>query len=560
MAVLAGCMPANAAADPADAAATEVLVRFRSDTASAERAAVRRDAGTAFEQALPVPGLQLVDPGPGVSIREAVQRLERSDDVLYAEPDVTRSAAARATDPYFSSQWALDMIGMPAAWSRSTGSSTVTVGVVDSGMDRSHPDLSPNVARNDGESGGGRETNGRDDDANGLVDDWRGWDWAEGDNDPADVSGHGTHVAGILGARGNDFTGMAGVGWQVKLMPLRVLDATNTGRVSDIVAAYGYAASKKLPIVNASLGGPTFSQAEHDAIKAASGTLFVVAAGNDGRNNDVTGTYPCNHPLPNIVCVTASDQNDGLPGFASYGSRSVDLAAPGVDILSALPGARWGTMSGTSSATPHVAGTAALIRSLWPEASVATMRAALLANTDGKPSFDGKTLTGGRLNADRALSASTGDDDFPAEVGIDPARAPAAAPPAPPAPPPPVTAHDETPPALATRFVSTRRLRVVLRRGLRVGTTCSEACSLRLRLTVARASVAQLELAAPTVVLGHGRGRLGAPGSRVIRVTLSARGRRLLERLGSRVLTLAVQATDPAGNRSTVRRALRVRG
>ena len=368
-AALFALAPATAMAAEPPGAATDVLVRFTGDTLPAERDAALSDSRTELEQALPLPGVQLVDPEPGVSVRDAIERLERSDDVLYAEPNLTRSAAATPNDPYFGSQWGLSKIGMPAAWSRTTGSSALTVGVIDSGVDNGHSDLSPNAARNPGESGRGREANGRDDDANGLTDDWRGWDFVQGDNNPADGNGHGTHVAGTLGARGNNSRGVAGAAWSVKIMSLRVLNEHNQGRLSDVVAAYGYAAAKGLPIVNASLSGPTFSQAEHDAIRAASRTLFVVGAGNDGRDNDAAGSYPCNHPLPNVICVTASDRNDGLPGFASHGRRSVDLAAPGVDIMSTLAGGRWGSMSGTSSATPHVAGTAALIRSRWPNAS-----------------------------------------------------------------------------------------------------------------------------------------------------------------------------------------------
>ena len=556
--------PASAAgadasgAESAEVGASQVIVRFRDDTRPADRRTARSDAGTDFEQALPLPGLQLVDPEPGVSVGEAVARLERSDDVLYAEPDVTRSAARTPNDPYFSSQWGLRKVGLPAAWNRTTGSSAVTVGVIDGGIDSSHPDLSPNIALNSGESGGGREANGRDDDADGLVDNWRGWDFVERDNDPADPNGHGTHVAGTIGARGNDFKGVAGVAWQVKLAPLRVLGADNTGSVSDVIAAYGYAASKNLPIVNASLAGPTFSQAEYDAIKAAAGTLFVVGAGNDGRDNDVAGSYPCNHPLPNVICVTASDQDDRRPGFASYGRRSVDLAAPGVDIMSTLPGQRWASMSGTSTATPHVAGTAALMRSLYPRSSVAAIRASLLASADPAPSFAGVTLTGGRLNADRALAAAPNEAAYPPEQGIDPARAGTTAPGAP--PPAPPSSRDVTPPRLTTSFAPSFRLRTALRRGFPIRARCSEACSLRLKVTVARAGISQVRLAPPTVVVGRAGGRLGMAGSRLVRVRMSARSRRLLRRVQPRRLTLRVRATDPAGNLASVRRPLRLRG
>ena len=567
-AVMALCAPASASdATPVDSDASQVLVRFSSGAEAADRLAARSHAGTDFEKALPLRGLQLVDPEPGVSVEEAVAKLERAEGVLYAEPDVTRSAARTPNDPLFSQQWGLSMIGLPAAWDRTTGSSAVTVGVVDSGVDAAHPDLTPNAARNPGESGGGRETNGVDDDSDGLVDDWRGWDWVDGDNDPADPNGHGTHVAGTLGARGNDARGVAGVAWQVKVLPLRVLDANNQGRISDVIAAYSFAASKSLPIVNASLAGPTFSQAEHDTIKAASATLFVVGAGNDGRDNDAVGSYPCNHPLPNVICVTASDRLDARPGFASYGRRAVDLAAPGVDILSTLPGGQWGFSSGTSSSTPHVAGTAALMKSLYPQSSVAAIRASLLGSVDARPAFTGATVTGGRLNADRALASAPNEAAFPPEAGIDPARqssVPATAQ-APSPTTPDVATRDTAPPLLSTRFASSFRLRTVLRRGVPIRTRCSERCSLRLEVTVARSRVtgaraSQLKIASPNLVVGRGSGRLAMAGSRVVQVRVSARSRRLLARVRPQRLTLRVHATDPSGNRASVRRLLRLRG
>jgi subtilisin family serine protease len=540
-------------ATPAAAEAEDVIVRFRADAGPAERAAARQAAGAEFERALPLTGLQLVDPAPGVTAEEAVEELERSDEVLYAEPDVLRHATVRPNDRRFGSQWGMTKAGFPGAWDRTTGSLGTAVGLLDTGVDFAHRDLTPNLWRNPGESGDGREWNGRDDDGNGFVDDWRGWDWVENDNAPGDPNGHGTHVAGTLGARGNDNRGVAGAAWRVGLVSLRVLDANGAGRISDSIAAYHYAARAQLPVVNASLAGSDFSQAEYDAIRAASGTLVVVAAGNDGRNNDVAGTYPCNQPLPNVVCVAATDQDDAITDFSNFGRRSVDLAAPGAGIVSTLPGGSWGYMSGTSMAAPHVAGTAALIRTLHPSASVAAVRAALLASVDSTQSLAGKTLAGGRLNADRALAAPPSEGAFPADEGIDPARAPRTAPAAPEA------GQDRKPPTVSARLLSKLTMRRALRRGLRVRARCSEACSLRLEVTVRRASIASIELAPPDLVLGKGRGGLGRAGAKVIRVRMTRRARRLLGRGRLRALTLRARATDAAGNRATVRHSLRVR-
>ena len=247
-------------------------------------------------------------PEGGQSPAEAAQQLERSPNVLYAEPDVPRRAFAVVPDDrYFGRQWSLNNSGQsvagtagtvdadidaPEAWQMTTGSAAVTVAVIDSGVQIDHPDLAAGIWRNPGEAGDRREYNGADDDGNGLVDDWRGWDWVDGDNDPGDANGHGTHVAGTVGARGNDGRGVAGVAWNVSLMPLRTLDADGSGYVSDVIRAYGYAGARKAHVVNASLGGGSFSRAERDAIAAAPQTLFVVAAGNDGADNDTRARVP----------------------------------------------------------------------------------------------------------------------------------------------------------------------------------------------------------------------------------------------------------------------------
>ncbi|HEX2234504.1 MAG TPA: S8 family peptidase [Thermoleophilaceae bacterium] len=530
-----------------------MIVRFRAGSEAAERAAARDAAGTEHERRLGAAGLQLVDPEPGVSAHEAVERLERSDHVLYAERDVLRSAAVTPNDRYYRSQWGLQMAGFPRAWDLTTGSSATSVGVLDSGVDFTHADLAPNIWRNQGESGDGRETNGRDDDGNGLVDDWRGWDWVDDDGVPADPNGHGTHVAGTIGARGNDLRGVAGAAWRARIVPLRVLDANGSGRVSDIITAYAYAARARIPIVNASMSGQHFSQAELDTLRAAPQMLVVVAAGNESRDNDVTGSYPCNYPLPNVICVAASDQDDGLAGLSNYGRRSVDLAAPGTRILSTRPGGTWGLMSGTSMASPHVAGAAALITTLWPEASVAAKRAALLGTAERRPSLAGRTVSGARLDAGRAVSVEPSESLFPADAGIDPAR-PQQSDPASPAP-----ERDATPPRLFARVIAKPTLRRTLRRGLRLRVRCSEACSLRIVLTVVRPRAAGSRAARRRVVVGTASRWIGRPGARVVRLRPNRRVRRVLRRGRPRMLLLRALAVDRAGNRAKLRRVVRLR-
>ncbi|MEA2330361.1 MAG: serine protease [Thermoleophilaceae bacterium] len=555
---LVGAERTTSATEP-DAGAG-ILVRFDRDADRADRAAVRQRAGADFEESLPLSGLQVVEPQPGRSAEEVVASLERSGDVLYAETDATRTITALPNDRHMDRLWGLHNTGQtvagaagtadadidaPEAWDVTTGAAGITVAVVDTGVDYGHPDLAPNLWRNPGETGGGRETNGVDDDANGFVDDWRGWDWVDRDGAPTDPHGHGTHVAGTVGARGNDGAGVAGVAWQVGLLPLRVLDAAGSGKVSDLVGAYAYAGRKQIRIVNASLGGAQFSQAEYDAIRAAPETLFVVAAGNDGVDNEQTGSYPCNYALPNIVCVAATDQNDELAAFSNFGRTTVDLAAPGVNIASTWPGGSWAYMDGTSMATPHVAGAAGLVWAQAPGATVAQVRQALLSGVDPKTSLLSKTATGGRLNAFGAVGAVAGASVAPppappSPAPFVPAPAPAAAPGA---------ARDSAAPRVWVRTPRVQRLRTILRRGIRVRIRCSEACTVRHEVLVARKRLG----------VRSARGGVARAGSVVIRVRLTGSAQRRLRRAGSVRLVLRTRAVDAAGNARMVRRVIRVR-
>ena len=554
-------------------AATRVLVRFRAAADAGDRAEARREAGTPLEETLPVRGLQLVDPKPGLTVGAAIDRLERSPEVLYAEPDAPRRVVQLPNDRYFSVLWGLHNTGQsiaggppgtpdadidaPEAWDLTTGAPSVAVGVVDSGVDATHPDLRPNEWTNPGESGAGREANGRDDDGNGEIDDVHGWDWVDGDNAPSDLHGHGTHVAGTIAARGNDGEGVTGVSWSSSLAPLRVLAADGTGYSSDAIKAYAYAGRSGLRVVNASLGGPQGSRAERDAIAGTANTLFVVAAGNGGADgvgddNEAAGEYPCNYDLANLICVAATDANDRLAGFSNYGARSVDLAAPGVDVGSTYPGAQWVYMDGTSMAAPHVAGAAALVLARSPGASVAEVRSALLGGVDLKPSLAGKTVTGGRLNAHRAVAlvsppvGGTGTSQPP------PAPAPAPAPAAP---------ADTTAPTVSISTARTQRLGTVIRRGLRPLLRLSEAGTVRATLEVSAATARRLGLGRGTraVRIGSATATYTAAGSRRVTIRLTASARRRLARARSVTTTLGVRAADARGNARTSARRIALR-
>lgn len=583
----AGAAPVTpaVASESAAAAPGELIVRFVAAADASDRVAARAEANVDFERALPLQGVQLVRAEPGQSVPEAEAELERSADVVYAEPNFIREAQAVPNDPSFSKLYGLNNSGQsvmgfsgtpdadidaPEAWDLTTGGPSVVVGVVDSGVDVAHPDLRSSIWANPGESGGGRESNGIDDDANGLVDDWRGWDWVARDNLPADSNGHGTHVSGTISAAGNNGTGVTGVSWNSRVMALRVLDAGGRGTVADLILAYGYAAAKGAQIVNASLGGSRFSRAELDAIDASPNTLFVVAAGNGGAdgvgdNVDTTPEYPCAYAAANIVCVAASDQDDRLAGFSNFGSTSVDLAAPGVRTLSTVPGGGYAYFSGTSMATPHTTGVAALIRSLEPGAGVAEVKSALLGGADAKSAFTGKTATGGRLNAARSLQLAAASAGTPLPVSA-PALAAAGsfaqdperdAPPGEPAPvptpsavPAPAVALDRSAPMLSLAFTSRRRLRAVLSRGLALRAGCSERCGLNLRMVVdgRTAKRSGLSRSRRPVVVGRTTVDSTTPRARTIVIRFGRRAHDRLRRLRGVRLTVTAAASDPVGN------------
>ena len=333
----------------------EVVVRYGRSLGSSARATLRARLAQRFAARVadrPAANIEVVTVGVG-NVAAAAAEVEAQPGVVSAEPNfIYRAAATIPNDPRFSSLWALDNTGQaingavgtsdadidaPEAWDATTGSDSVVVAVVDTGVAVDHPDLAGNVWTNPGETGAGKESNGIDDDANGYVDDWRGWDFVDNDNTPRDLVGHGTHVAGIIGSSGNNGSGATGVNWNVSIMPLRVLGGDGSGTTADVAAAFEYARDNGAIIANASLGGPTFSRTVADAIVAAPDVLFVAAAGNEAANNDLTGAYPCNYPSANVLCVAATDANDNLAGYSNYGAANVDLGAPGSRILATQP-------------------------------------------------------------------------------------------------------------------------------------------------------------------------------------------------------------------------------
>jgi subtilisin family serine protease len=349
----AGSKPSVAGGQSRNAYAPgEVIVKFRDGQAPTARSAALRAHGARVARALWKRGPVLVNLPAGASVTDAVAALKRDPRVEYAQPNVYRQAFATPNDPLFAEQWMFHNTGQivnqtqgvagagihtPEAWDRTTGSQDVKVAVIDSGVTFTAPDLAPNLWHNPGETGDGKESNGVDDDHNGFVDDWRGWDFVQGDNEPLDNHGHGTAVTSILAARGNDGVGIAGTTWKASVIPVRALDNDAGAICDELASALAYAVKVGARIVNFSGGGVLECKPEEDAIAAAPNVLFVVAAGNQGVDVDKSPVYPCVDPAPNLICVGGTDSTDRIWEHSNFGSQSVDLAAPAVNLLATWP-------------------------------------------------------------------------------------------------------------------------------------------------------------------------------------------------------------------------------
>jgi subtilisin family serine protease len=505
---------------PVASAADRIVVKHRSGLTTAERVDLRDDADVRLAETLPITGVEVVKPEDGDTAR-ALSDLREDPDVLWAEADQRRQFL---TDPLAPLEWGLDNTGQavwgtafgtadadidaPEAWTVTEGAGA-TVAVVDTGVDTGHPDLTANLLP--------------------------GKDFVDDDSDPFDGNGHGTHVTGTIAAEAND-VGTVGVAPQANVIPLRVLDNSGNGWGSDVAAAFAWAGDHGVRIVNASLGSGTVTRAEQQAIHDHPATLYVVAAGNSSRNVESSPQYPCAYTEPNVICVGASDFNDDVADFSNYGATSVDLFAPGALIASTLPLGRasnlhvdgYGIMQGTSMATPHVAGAAALVESAHPGFAASQIKAALLGSVDKLPAFAGKSLSGGRLNAAAALdvepplpASAPAPTPTPTPPPVAPAKQPATTPTPAPAPPVVVARLSRArvsgrAPRATLRFTSSAATRVTIRlrrlsghRWRAAGTTTAYATAGVSRWHVGR-SIAGLRLRKGTYKL-----TLSSPGGSV---------------------------------------------
>lgn len=427
----------------------EALVRFRSGVTLAaikEIAAAHNDR--VEDQLEEVEGIAVIEDEDGETAeRVAAEYNALSGDVEYAEPsyeinlepefsnsasrhnfisehtkdaarDSERTLALSApNDPMFGEQWSLENTGQregksgadisaAKAWAKTHGSRDVVIAVLDSGVDYTHSDLIHNMWTRPA------NISAYTDDQLGLVDDVHGYNAVNNSGDPMDDNGHGTHCAGIIGAEADNKEGIAGVDWQVEIMPLKFMSAGGFGTTKDAIECINYVINRKhagvnVRVISASWGSTAKSKALEDAIRKASeeGILFVAASGNAGQNGDKSPHYPAGYDLPNMLSIAALDRNDELASFSNYGAKSVHLAAPGVDILSTWLNNSFEEHSGTSMATPEVAGVAGLVLANEPNISMKDLRERLLNSVDPLPSLKGKVSTGGRLNAARAVGA-----------------------------------------------------------------------------------------------------------------------------------------------------------
>lgn len=400
----------------------DLLIRF-SDRASPQQiSSVLSQEGLEEVQFFPGSKIFRVEGNSAESSAKILKRLNAERSVAYAEPNYRVEATRSPNDPLYESQWALhntgqsggssgDDINMEAVWNILTGSHSIVVAVIDTGIDYTHPDLAANMWTNPGEI----PDNNTDDDHNGFVDDYYGYNFDGYTSDPMDDHFHGTHVAGTIGALGDNGIGVAGISWTAKLMAVKFLNSGGSGYLSDAISAIEYAVDNGATVLNNSWGfmsgqaipsNPALEpvQSLRDAIAYADthGAIFVAAAGNSGVDSDVYANYPSSYSVANILSVASTDRNDDRSSFSNWGLISVDLGAPGSSILSTYPtwyvDPPYATISGTSMATPHVAGAAAIIWADNPSLSHRQVIDRIKQGVTPLSSLAGITVTGGRLN------------------------------------------------------------------------------------------------------------------------------------------------------------------
>jgi thermitase len=375
-----------------------------------------------FSHELDIEGAKLVRAIPGTEIlvvkSDAPLPLQQLPEVEAIEPNLTIYIDQTPNDPSYSDLWGMKAIGAEAAWDIETGTADlssmapaanadkkIVVAVIDTGITLDHPDLKDNLWTNPAEASANGGKSGVDDDRDGYVDDVNGYDFYNRRSQPLDDHGHGSHVSGTIGAKGNNSVGVAGVNWNVRIMALKTFNAAGMTKLDLAVEAVKYATAHGARVINASWGGSQPSDILKEAIADAGkkNVLFVAAAGNDGENNDSTAHYPANYNLPNLISVAAIDETGALADFSDYGKKTVHIAAPGDGILSTIRDGKYGRKSGTSMATPHVVGVAALVLAHEPNLSAVQLKDRLLATAVRSEKLRDRVVSRGVVNAQYAL-------------------------------------------------------------------------------------------------------------------------------------------------------------
>ncbi len=407
--------------------AGELLVKYKNGTASEAARSVNDQLRASVLEEFPDLGWQRVKLPENLSVDEAVNLYKNSSEIEWVQPNFYYHLLSTPNDPQYSNSgmYGLAKINAPSAWDLTTGSAQVVVADIDTGLRYTHEDLAANAWTNPGEIAG----NGIDDDGDGFVDDVYGWDFFYNDSNPFDdAGGHGTHTAGTIGAIGNNGKGVTGVNWNVKIMAVKIYSPNGSDSTSAmLVNAYNYVRMMKnrgvnIRVTNNSYGdcgeACGYDQATKDALDAMgnAGILNVFAAGNDNQNVDSfpaggnpSPGYPARYTSPSVMAVAASTSTDARASFSNYGATSIDVAAPGAGVLSTFgrSDTDYAILSGTSMATPHVAGAAALLSSYNPNLSPASLKATLMNTVDVLPAWSGLVKSGGRINVDRALRNQT---------------------------------------------------------------------------------------------------------------------------------------------------------
>jgi subtilisin family serine protease len=406
LAILLAAAPAEAAAPAAEG---RLLVGFKKGVSSERQQRVLAALdGRISQRFKSIRGgrLVVVRPRSGRATGALLKRLASRSEVAYAEPDFLQFASTTPDDPFYTLQYALvdspddHDIDAPTAWG--TRSSCAKVAILDTGIDTDHPDLKSNVYKSKD-----KPNNNKDDDKNGYVDDTYGYNTIKGKGSGEDDNGHGTHVSGIVGGRGNNDVGVSGTCWSTKLLAVKFMNSRGKGSTSDAIEGIDYAVKQGFKIINCSFGSSSKSSSLHDAVDYAQdhNALLVVAAGNDSENIDKHPLYPASYGDSNILAVAATTSTDALASFSNFGSEAVDVAAPGDSIYSTYLGGGYRILSGTSMAAPYAAGVAALLRKQESDATYGNLRYAVRHKVDKPPALNGKVAYDGRLNAEKALAA-----------------------------------------------------------------------------------------------------------------------------------------------------------